>query len=159
MTFQGPEKIGWNEPAPTPENPSATSYVHGQTPQTAGFRLTSHRGNPLRAPWSLVGAGGLYLAAVGYLTYLMIHGINSTTVRHDFFWELVTLKSVALLAIVVLVVVMLTGQPWGRYALSAVSVVGILLIVTNGFWPASLLGIAAVILMWLPRGNAWFGFR
>jgi len=60
--------------------------------------------------------------------------------------------------ILVLVGAMLLAQPWGRYGLTLVTVIGILVVVMPAMWPATLLGIAAAAAMWLPRGHAWFGF-
>lgn len=160
MSFQGPEQIGWDEPAATPKQANA-SYVYGR-PVEEPQRIRVRGANPQQAPWNLLISAGLYLAGVGYLAYLLITEITEITgapVQPDFFWESVVLRTVVLLLIVALVVFLLLARPWARYGLSVVSVLGILLIIVNGFWPASLLGIAAVIALWLPRGHAWFGFR
>ncbi|NLA54902.1 MAG: hypothetical protein GX859_01175 [Corynebacterium humireducens] len=162
MTFQGPERIGWDEPDSSAGQgrTQPESYVYGQpVADTERLHVSARGVNPLQAPWNLLISAGLYLLGVGYLTYLLITHVNDTPLRHDFYWEFFTLKVVALVAIVVLVGAMLLAQPWGRYGLSVVTVVGILVVVLPGFWPASLLGIAAGVALWLPRGHAWFGFR
>ncbi|MDO5668760.1 MAG: hypothetical protein Q4G50_02025 [Corynebacterium sp.] len=154
------EKIGWDEPTEQPTG-GGESYVYGRPgalPER--FQVSARGTNPLQAPWNLLIAGALYLIAVLYLAYLIIVDINSTTelTRHDFFWEMVVLKVVALAGILVLVGAMLLAQPWGRYGLTVVSVIGILVVIMPGMWPATLLGLGAVIALWLPRGHAWFGF-
>lgn len=157
---------GWgSSPAGGPQDYPGTSgpsgsYVYGQpAPVPARHKVSFSRTNPFQAPWNLLIAAVLYLAAVIYTGYLIVDQIINTTVRHDFFWEMIALKSLIPLATLVFIVVMLKAQPWGRYALTAVSVIGILVIVVNGLWPASLLVIGGVIALWLPAGHAWFGFR
>lgn len=155
-----PEKIGWDEPTQQPTG-GGDSYVYGRPDNLPERHKVSARGtNPLQAPWNLLIAGALYIVAVLYLAYLIIADINTTTelTRHDFYWEMVVLKTVALVGILVLVGAMLLAQPWGRYGLTLVTVIGILVVVMPAMWPATLLGIAAAAAMWLPRGHAWFGF-
>ncbi len=160
MTFQGPERIGWDEPESSGEHASPESYVYGRSvADEERFRVSARGVNPLQAPWNLLISAGLYVAGVLYLIYRLVDHVTSTAVRHDFYWEFFTLKVVALVVVLVLVGAMLLAQPWGRYGLTLVTVVGILVVVLPGLWPASLLGIAAAVALWLPRGHAWFGFR
>ncbi|WKD62039.1 hypothetical protein CCICO_10200 [Corynebacterium ciconiae DSM 44920] len=141
-------------PPATPQSASSytTGVVHDRTEKySPSFSATS----VLSAPWTVWGAAALYAALVGWLLYSLVEELMRSNARD----LLVIAQVVSIVVIVTGVVGVLKAQVWGRWLLTAVSVVTIFLIVVGSLWIATLLAVAAAVILWLPFNQAWFGYR
>lgn len=146
MTQGWPEQnsnSGWEKPS--------GSYAFGEATPTERDHIEFRHANPLWAPWALKVSASSYLIAAGFIGWWIYH--SSLPVI------LAVIFTLAGCTMVALSFIMLKAQPWSRYALSVLSALGILLVVVTDFWPASLLGILAVVFLWLPINSRWFGYR
>ncbi len=132
------------------------SYTLGAAKDKRQYVPKIHTTRMLAAPWPLLLAAGCYIISAGYLAYDMISvltaGQNLNDIRAG-------ITIVAMLCLVGFSVITLKAQEWGRIALSVLSGLGVLLVVVPKMWILTLIGIIAVVLLWLPINKAWFGYR
>ncbi|WP_080793000.1 hypothetical protein [Corynebacterium pacaense] len=142
---------GWDTPSGTGPDKDRGSYVFGEATEIRRDHMTFGGTNPLWAPWALKVSAGVYLIAAGFLGWWTLDSGLPVIPA--------VISVVAACTLVTLGYVMLKAQPWARYALSVLSALGILCVVVTDFWPVTLLGILALVFMWMPANSRWFGFH
>lgn len=108
--------------------------------------------------WLVTAAIWLFFTFFSFIGSLF--GLASRYFRGEAVWGLVaSIISVALIAAIVVCAMKLKeGKQWARMALSAIVVVGFILM-ASGSNGGSLLGVVAAVLMWLPESTAWLNAR
>ncbi|SQG63566.1 Uncharacterised protein [Corynebacterium renale] len=136
-----------------------SGYQYGNVAPIEKHAVSVRATNPLGAPWSLLLSGVLFVVAGGWAAWQLWETASAAPEEvGGAFWISVYVEAATLVALLAFVYLMLAGQSWARWVLTAYSVVWLLAIITEGMWPASLLGILAAVLMWLPVNRRWFGF-
>lgn len=131
------------------------SYIHAAASDNRHYNPTVTGLGIFSAPWALMVAGLCYTGIAGTFIYRMVAHIKAGNNLND------VLFFIAVIAIILLIgfsFATLKAKEWGRIALSIMSGVGVFLVVVDGMWPITLVGIIAAALLWLPGNKHWFGY-
>lgn len=107
------------------------------------------------APWMLLIAAAAYVLAAVHLTYFLASRWISDPEGGREFDMTMGLGILGMITAVVLSMVLLRGYAWGRWALTAWSLLALIALLHPTLWPVGIAGIIGAILIWIPSSNGW----
>lgn len=108
-----------------------------------------------QAPWLLLLATLVYLAAAVHLVYFLTDRWITSPETGRGFDMAMGMGILGIISAAVCTIVMLRGYAWGRWALTAWSTVALIALLHPILWPVGVAGILGAILSWIPTSNAW----
>lgn len=149
---QQPPTVFADAPVPTP---STTNYSLGVVDNAEDKRNPSIKGTSIfDAPNTLWIATLFYGLGAMHVIWLMVQEVLRAN-PHDL---IVLILVMCLATLSAGIFGILKAQSWGRWVLSAMTVLSILVVVVPDQFHLAPLGIIGVILVWLPSNRPWFGY-